>query len=96
MVESQKPSVRVVLEDGKLLLVERPTEKPTEKVIYEFTIDDLADIIEFRYATPWNRSKDALEKLALVINDIVTVYSTVSENHSSKDDILEAVKLRMI
>lgn len=90
MVESQT-SVRVVLEDGKLLLV----ECPSEKVIYEFTIDDLADVIEFRYATPWNKSKDILEKLAIIINDLVDFYSNVSENPPSKEDIIKAVKLRI-
>lgn len=90
MVESQT-SVRVVLEDGKLLLV----ECPSEKVIYEFTIDDLADIIEFRYAAPWNKSKDILEKLAIIITDLVEFYSNVSENPPSKEDIIKAVKLRI-
>ncbi|AIU70633.1 hypothetical protein TEU_09985 [Thermococcus eurythermalis] len=92
MVESQKTGFRAVLKDGKLLLV----ECPSERVIYEFTIDDLADIIEFRYATPWNKSKDIIEKLSMIINDLVSIYSNVSGNPPSKEDIMKAVKLRMI
>ncbi|HDZ36184.1 MAG TPA: hypothetical protein ENH81_04655 [Thermococcus sp.] len=89
-MESQKPDISVVLKDGKLLLV----KCPSEEVIYEFTIDDLADIIESRYATPWNRSKDTLEKLVIIINDLVDLYSNVSDNPPAKEDLMEAVKLR--
>nr|WP_240922561.1 hypothetical protein [Thermococcus sp. 9N3] len=70
-------------------------ECPSEEIICEFTLDDLAEIIEFRYATPWNKSKDILEKLAIIINDLVDAYSNVPERPPTKDDLMKAVKLRM-
>ncbi|AHL22452.1 hypothetical protein BD01_0830 [Thermococcus nautili] len=91
MVKAPKVNVRVVLENGKLLLV----ECPSEEIICEFTLDDLAEIIEFRYATPWNKSKDILEKLVIIINDLVDAYSNVPERPPTKDDLMKAVKLRM-
>ncbi|GAB6135062.1 hypothetical protein [Thermococcus sp. EXT12c] len=91
MVKAPKVDVKVVLENGKLLLV----ECPSEKVICEFTLDDLAEIIEFRYATPWNKSKDILEKLVIIINDLVNAYSNVPERPPTKEDLMKAVKLRM-
>ena len=91
MGDNQDASIKVVLENGKLLLV----MCPDERTLCEFTLDDLAELIEFRYATPWNKSKDILEKLTIIINDIVDAYANIPGRSPAKDDLMRAVKLRM-
>ncbi|WP_297062749.1 hypothetical protein [Thermococcus sp.] len=90
MVKAPKVDVKVVIKNGKVLLV----EYPKGEIICEFTLDDLAEIMEFRYATPWNKSKDVLEKLAIIIDDILNAYSNVPERPPTKEDLMKAVKLR--
>ncbi len=82
--------VKVVLGKEKLLLV----EFPEGKILVEITLDELAEIMEFRYAIPWNRSKDTLEKLFLIIEDILNAYSGLYEKSLTKEDLMRAVKLR--
>jgi len=91
MVKAPKVNVKIVLEGGKLLLV----ECQSERTILEFSLDDLAEILEFRYATPWNKSKNILEKLSIVINDIVEAYANAPERPPTKEDLMRLVKLRM-
>ena len=91
MVKAPKVEVKVVIENGKVLLL----ECPKDEIICEFTLDDLAEIMEFRYATPWNKSKDVLEKLAIIIDDLLNAYSNVPARPPTKEDLMKAVKLRM-
>ncbi|AMQ19480.1 hypothetical protein [Thermococcus peptonophilus] len=43
------------------------------RALAQLTIDDLAEVVEFRYATPWNVTKDSLDKVALVLEDLAYI-----------------------
>ncbi|QDA31784.1 hypothetical protein FH039_09490 [Thermococcus indicus] len=81
----------LVLKEGSLKIV----DCETRETVYSFTIDELAEMIEFRYATPWNKSKDILEKLTYVLKDIEDAYRSSRAVSPNKEDIMREVKLRM-
>ncbi|KUH31729.1 hypothetical protein APY94_11820 [Thermococcus celericrescens] len=87
----EEKEFRLVLEGGNLEIV----DCKTQETVCSFTIDELAEMIEFRYATPWNKSKDILEKLTYVLRDIEYAYKSSKDVSPSKEDIMREVKLRM-
>ncbi|WP_240924337.1 hypothetical protein [Thermococcus sp. 21S7] len=84
-------SIKLVIEEGKLTVTH--CEDGTN--LGEFTIDELAELIEFRYATPWNKSKDILEKLVLILGDIKNAYERSDEPYPKKEKILKEIKIRL-
>ncbi|WP_010478733.1 hypothetical protein [Thermococcus zilligii] len=67
--------------------------RPKGEVVLELSLDDLADILEFRYAMPWNKSKDIMEKAALIIADVVYILQN-AEGKADKALVLDMVKKR--
>ena len=81
----------LVLEDRLLKIV----DCTSQETVCEFSLDELADIIEFRYATPWNKSKDILEKLSYILQDIKDAYESSEDIFPDKEDVIKKVKFRM-
>ncbi|AEC51724.1 hypothetical protein PNA2_0808 [Pyrococcus sp. NA2] len=59
----------------------------------KFDLGELVDIIQYRYATPWNVSKDTLEKLHLILGEILESYS--KDPNIKKDEVVRRIKLRI-
>lgn len=78
-INPERRSVIVRTEDGKKL--------------GELDLDDLAEIVEFRYATPWNVTKDSLEKVALVLEDLAYLARSRREL-PEKDVLIDMLKKR--
>ncbi|WP_148881932.1 hypothetical protein [Thermococcus aciditolerans] len=91
IIMKEEKEFRLVLEGGNLKIV----NCKTQETVCSFTIDELAEMIEFRYATPWNKSKDILEKLTYVLRDIEDAYKSSKDVFPNKEDIMREVKLRM-
>jgi len=53
----------------------------------------LVDLIQYRYATPWNSGKDALEKLFYILNEIFAIYSVNPE--IKKEDAIKNIRFRI-
>lgn len=87
----EEKKLRLVIDGGALKIV----DCTRDEVLCEFTPDELAEIIEFRYATPWNRSKDIMEKLAYVLSDILDAYVNSEDIFPKKEDIIKKVKFRV-
>ncbi|WP_170218368.1 hypothetical protein [Palaeococcus ferrophilus] len=49
--------------------------RDTGGVVATFTWNDIADILQFRYATPWNRLKEVLEELSLTMGELDELYA---------------------
>ncbi|ALM75211.1 hypothetical protein [Thermococcus barophilus] len=83
--------IEVVFKRNKVCIVDCRNGTTLE----EISLDELADLIEFRYATPWNVSKDITEKLFYIIEDIKDAYShSRSPETITKATVLEHVKKR--
>jgi hypothetical protein len=89
-MKSEK-NFHLVLEDGFLKIV----DCNLQKTICEFSLDELAEIMEFRYATHWNKSKDILEKLSYILQDIKDAYENSEDVFVKKEDIVKQVKFRV-
>ncbi len=87
----EEKKLRLVIDGGVLKIV----DWARNEVLCEFTPDELAEIIQFRYATPWNRSKDIMEKLMYILNDILDAYTSSEEVFPKKEDIIKRVKFRV-
>lgn len=87
----KRRNILLVLDEKKLIVV----QCDNETVLGEFTLDEVAELMEFRYATPWNTNKDSLEKLMLIIGDIKNAYLHSDDTFPEKNKILREVKLRL-
>ncbi|MFA4720341.1 hypothetical protein [Pyrococcus kukulkanii] len=63
------------------------------EILAEFEVDELAELLQYRYATPWNHGKDILEKLLYILEDILYLYSKDPE--LPKEEVVRDVKLRI-
>ncbi|MBP1912634.1 hypothetical protein J2747_001958 [Thermococcus stetteri] len=63
------------------------------KEIRELNLEDLAEIVEFGYATPWNITKDSLEKVALVLEDLAYLAQS-REELPEKEVLIDMLKKR--
>ncbi|AIF69364.1 hypothetical protein PAP_04765 [Palaeococcus pacificus DY20341] len=71
-------------------------DSQTFKVLAVFTIEDIAEILEFRYAIPWNKSKSILEEIMYILEDIEELYEKLKAEGKmlSKEIIEDHVKKR--
>ncbi|WP_237710126.1 hypothetical protein [Pyrococcus sp. ST04] len=76
--------------NGKKVVV---AKGEVENVLAEFDVDEIAELLQFRYATPWNHGKDILEKLLYILEDISYLYSKNPD--MKKEDVIRDVKLRI-
>ncbi|AEH25468.1 hypothetical protein [Pyrococcus yayanosii] len=80
--------VFLVFKKGRILVAKGcPTN-----IIEEFTSDELAELLEFRYATPWNTGKDIIEKLTYILEDIHDIY--LEDAKKGKEEVLRDIKIR--
>ncbi|WP_457754481.1 hypothetical protein [Thermococcus sp.] len=85
------PNIKIIFEKDKVYVV--TCEKET--VLAEITLDELAELIQFRYATPWNNSKDVIEKITYVLEDIKEAYTNTENPQAlSKQRVFERIKNR--
>ncbi len=84
------PRVRLEINPDQKTVIVR-TEEGGE--LGELSLEDLAEVVEFRYALPWNVTKDSIEKLALVLEDLVYLARNRGEL-PEKEVLLEMLKKR--
>ncbi|WP_297417545.1 hypothetical protein [Thermococcus sp.] len=87
----EEKKLRLIIEGDALKVV----DCTQDEVLCEFTSDELAEIIQFRYATPWNKSKDIMEKLTYILDDILNAYVNSEDIPLKKEDIMKRVKFRV-
>ncbi|ASJ03008.1 hypothetical protein A3L09_06935 [Thermococcus profundus] len=81
--------VEPVLSDKSIVF----RDKSNGNIVLELSLEDLADILEFRYAMPWNKSKETMERAAIVIADVLYMVGNV-EGEVDKDLLIDMVKKR--
>ena len=80
----------VLMVDDRKVVVAKGKMSET---LAEFEVDELAELLQYRYATPWNHGKDILEKLLYILEDILYLYSRNPK--LSKEEVVRDVKLRI-
>ncbi|WP_048146452.1 hypothetical protein [Pyrococcus abyssi] len=76
--------------DGISVLMVEPDGS---KSLAKFDMDELVDLVLYRYATPWNLSEDIIEKLFYILNEIMIAYSKNPE--AKKEEVIRNIKFRI-
>lgn len=82
------PEVEPILYDKSIVFRTKDGE-----TVLELSLEDLAEVLEFRYAMPWNKSKEILERAALIIADVIYMVRNV-EGEVDKALLIDMVKKR--
>ncbi|ASJ15647.1 hypothetical protein A3L04_00425 [Thermococcus chitonophagus] len=81
--------IMLMINDRKVMVA----KSELSDVLAEFEVDELAELLQYRYATPWNHGKDILEKLLYILEDILYIYS--KDPDLPKEEVVRDVKLRI-